>query len=88
MIKNKKHIAASNEIILLDLFSGTGGFAKGFEEAGFHIKKHYYSEIDKFSVANYQYNFKTAINLGDVTKINTKKIIIPTKSRIPFVKKS
>jgi DNA (cytosine-5)-methyltransferase 1 len=65
-------------IILLDLFSGTGGFAKGFEEAGFHIKKHYYSEIDTYAIANYRYNFKNAINLGDVTKINAKKIERPT----------
>lgn len=66
-----------NEIILLDLFSGTGGFSKGLEEAGYHIKQHYFSEIDKYAVANYQYNFKNAINLGDVTKINTKKIQRP-----------
>jgi DNA (cytosine-5)-methyltransferase 1 len=67
----------NKEIILLDLFSGTGGFAKGFEEAGFKIKQHYFSEIDKYAVANYQHNFKNAINLGDVTKINTKKIQRP-----------
>ncbi|MEO6301578.1 MAG: DNA (cytosine-5-)-methyltransferase [Bacteroidia bacterium] len=67
----------NKEIILLDLFSGTGGFAKGFEEAGFKIKQHYFSEIDKYAVANYQYNFKNSINLGDVTKINTKKIQRP-----------
>jgi len=66
-----------NEIVLLDLFSGTGGFSKGLEEAGYHIKQHYFSEIDKYAVANYQYNFKNSINLGDVTKINTKKIKRP-----------
>jgi DNA (cytosine-5)-methyltransferase 1 len=66
-----------NEIVLLDLFSGTGGFSKGLEEAGYHIKQHYFSEIDKYAVANYQYNFKNSINLGDVTKINTKKIQRP-----------
>lgn len=66
-----------NEIVLLDLFSGTGGFSKGLEEAGYYIKQHYFSEIDKYAVANYQYNFKNSINLGDVTKINTKKIQRP-----------
>jgi DNA (cytosine-5)-methyltransferase 1 len=67
----------NKNIILLDLFSGTGGFAKGFEDAGFNIKQHYFSEIDKYAVANYQYNFKNAIHLGDVTKINTKHIEQP-----------
>jgi DNA (cytosine-5)-methyltransferase 1 len=34
------------EVVLLDLFAGIGGFAKGLTEAGFVIKKHYFSEID------------------------------------------
>lgn len=67
----------NKNIILLDLFSGTGGFSKGLEEAGFNITQHYFSEIDKYAVANYQYNFKNSINLGDVTKINSKKIQRP-----------
>jgi DNA (cytosine-5)-methyltransferase 1 len=71
-MKNNKE-----EIILLDLFSGTGGFAKGLQDAGYAIKKHYYSDVDKYCVANYQYNFKHSTNLGDVTKINAKKIERP-----------
>jgi len=43
------------EIILLDLFAGIGGFAKGLTQAVFVIKKHYFSEIDKHAIANYQY---------------------------------
>ncbi len=65
-------------IILLDLFSGTGGFAKGFLNAGFRIKQHYFSEIDKYSVANYQNNFKDAKNLGDITQIKGTQIQRPT----------
>lgn len=65
------------EISLLDLFSGTGGFAKGLLASGFTIKSHQFSEIDKYSIANYQYNFKNAKNLGDITKINGKKINRP-----------
>jgi DNA (cytosine-5)-methyltransferase 1 len=65
------------EISLLDLFSGTGGFARGLLASGFIIKKHQFSEIDKYSIANYQYNFKNAKNLGDITKINTSKIEHP-----------
>lgn len=65
------------EISLLDLFSGTGGFARGLLASGFIIKNHQFSEIDKYSIANYQYNFKNAKNLGDITKINGKKIQRP-----------
>ncbi len=66
-----------NEIILLDLFSGAGGFAKGLLNAGFTIKKHYFSEIDKYCIANYQYNFKNAKNIGDITKVKNKTISRP-----------
>jgi len=65
------------EISLLDLFSGTGGFARGLLASGFIIKNHQFSEIDKYSIANYQYNFRNAKNIGDITKINTKKIEHP-----------
>ncbi len=65
------------EITYLDLFSGTGGFAKGLLSAGFVFRKHYYSEIDKYSVANYQYNFRNAKNIGDIQKIKGKQIEQP-----------
>jgi DNA (cytosine-5)-methyltransferase 1 len=77
MIVTETHSTQKNKIVFLDLFSGTGGFAKGLQEAGYTFRKHYYSDIDKYSVANYQYNFKHSINLGDVTKINSKKIERP-----------
>lgn len=66
-----------NEIVYLDLFSGTGGFAKGLQNAGFSFKKHYFSEIDKYSVANYQYNFRNAKNIGDIQKVKGKQIERP-----------
>lgn len=65
------------EISLLDLFSGTGGFARGLLASGFIINNHQFSEIDKYSIANYQYNFRNAKNIGDITKINAKKIEHP-----------
>lgn len=71
-----KHFTGKN-LVCLDLFSGTGGFAKGLLDAGFSFKKHYFSEIDKFSLANYQYNFKNAENLGDITKVKGKQIERP-----------
>lgn len=76
-MKTSDHIFISKGIVYLDLFSGTGGFAKGLLDAGVRIKKHYFSEIDKFSVASYQYNFKDSENLGDIKKINGKKIEHP-----------
>lgn len=57
------------EINLLELFSGIGGFTKGFERAGFKIKKHYFSEIDKHAIANYKYNYPNAEYIGSVTNV-------------------
>ncbi len=38
---------------ILELFSGIGGFAKGFRNAGYKFSEHYFSEIDKHAIANY-----------------------------------
>jgi len=60
-------------IVLLDLFSGTGGFAKGLLEAGYTFKKQYFSEIDKYAIANYKYNYKEAIYVGGVEEVKKEK---------------
>lgn len=57
------------DIILVELFSGIGGFAKGIEDAGYNITKHYFSEVDKHAIANYKYNFPHAEYLGSVTNV-------------------
>ena len=62
------------EIILLELFSGIGGFAKGLSDAGFNITKHYFSEIDKHAIANYKYNFTDAEYIGSVTDVSGHEI--------------
>ena len=56
-------------VVLLDLFSGIGGFPKGLESAGFNIIHHYFSEIDKHAIANYKHNFKDATYVGSVTNV-------------------
>ena len=58
------------KINILELFSGIGGFSKGFENAGFKIENHYFSEIDKHAIANYKYNFPNAKYIGSVTDIS------------------
>jgi len=57
------------EIDILELFSGIGGFSKGFIDAGYTIKNHSFSEIDKHAIANYKYNFKDAEHIGSVTDV-------------------
>ncbi|WP_344827174.1 DNA (cytosine-5-)-methyltransferase [Rurimicrobium arvi] len=67
----------SKEIIYLDLFSGIGGFAEGLRQADFVFKQHFFSEIDVHAAANYQYHFKDASNVGDITKFSGKEIPAP-----------
>ncbi|ATA92711.1 DNA (cytosine-5-)-methyltransferase [Capnocytophaga canimorsus] len=53
----------------IHLFGGIGGFAKGFEQAGYEFTEHYFSEIDKHAIVNYKYNFPNAKHIGSVTDI-------------------
>lgn len=61
----------NNSINIVELFSGIGGFSKGFQEAGYNINDHYYSEIDKHAIANYKYYFPNAKPLGSVINIQS-----------------
>jgi DNA (cytosine-5)-methyltransferase 1 len=60
--------------IFVDLFAGIGGFALGAYWAGLRFDEHYYSEIDKCACEVYQARFPEAINLGDIKKIDCKKL--------------
>lgn len=53
----------------IDLFSGIGGFALGFQKAGLNFKEHFFSEIDKNAINIYKNHFPEAKELGDVTTI-------------------
>ncbi|MFC2481495.1 MAG: DNA cytosine methyltransferase [Capnocytophaga granulosa] len=55
---------------IIDLFSGIGGFALGFQRAGYQFTEHYFSEIDKHAIANYKYNFPHAKHIGDITTLH------------------
>jgi DNA (cytosine-5)-methyltransferase 1 len=66
-----------HEIIILDLFSSIGGFAKAFIQAGYKFKKHYFSEVDKYAIINYLHNFKHAQYVGAIEKIDRKSIERP-----------
>lgn len=56
-------------MILLDLFSGYGGFHLGLQQAGFKFTKTYFSEKDKHAIANYRYNFPEAEYAGTVENV-------------------
>jgi len=59
----------------LDLFSGIGGFALGAYKAGWRFDNHYFSEVDEYAIKVYRRRFPDAIPLGDITKINTAKVM-------------
>lgn len=62
------------EVVLIDLFSGIGGMHKGIEDAGFVIKKCYFSEIDKHATATYKYRFPNAEHIGSVNSVSGRDI--------------
>jgi len=58
---------------MLDLFSGIGGFHKGFEQAGFKFDWVGFSEIDKYASAVYKHRFPRSEELGDITIIQPER---------------
>lgn len=61
-------------MILLDGFSGYGGFHKGLLDAGFVFDKTYFSEIDKHAIANYKQNFPNSEYAGSITDIDKSTV--------------
>jgi len=60
---------AMSGVRMLDLFSGIGGFHKGFAQAGYKFDWVGFSEIDQYASAVYKHKFKEAEELGDITTI-------------------
>lgn len=58
---------------MLSGFSGIDGFAKGFIDAGYTLKNHFFSEIDKHAIANTLYNFKNAQYAGPIENVQNTK---------------
>jgi DNA (cytosine-5)-methyltransferase 1 len=56
-------------MIYLDGFSGYGGFRHAFQLEGWKFDKVYFSEIDKYAIANYKYNFPESEWVGSISDI-------------------
>lgn len=60
--------------VLLDLFSGIGGFSSGIYRSGITPKAHYFSEIDKHAIAVYKHHFNKAIYAGSVENVSGRTV--------------
>lgn len=67
MVKN-------NNMNVLSLFDGMSCGQIALKRAGIKVDTYFASEIKKHAIEVTQYNFPNTIQLGDVTKINTKDL--------------
>jgi DNA (cytosine-5)-methyltransferase 1 len=58
----------------LDLFHGIGGFPLGMYWAGIKVDNHFCSDIEPYAVELYKLRFPDSVQLGDITKIDFKKL--------------
>lgn len=63
-----------NEIKVVSLFSGIGGFEEGLDLAKIKNRVVFASEIDAFAQKSYRANFEGSRLFGDITKINEEDI--------------
>lgn len=73
------------KIVLVDLFSGIGGFAEGFRRAGLEFAAHYFAEVAPGPISIYKKHFKDAEELGDVTAIRDFSRIKQRAQGVPLV---
>jgi len=59
----------------IDLFHGIGGFALGAYRANMKFKNHFCSDTNRYCQELYRKRFPGSIQLGDVSKINSKKLL-------------
>lgn len=63
-----------NKTKVVSLFSGIGGFEKGLEKSNLNFEVVFASEIDRFAINTYGYNFSLKNMHGDIKKINETEI--------------
>lgn len=68
-------IKMMNDYNYIDLFHGIGGFALGVYWAGMKFKNHFCSDIEPYTQELYKLRFPDSIQLGDITKIDTKELL-------------
>jgi len=59
---------------VVSLFSGIGGFEKGLEKSNLKYSVVFASEIDRFAIATYGYNYSLKTMHGDIKQVNEKDI--------------
>lgn len=64
----------NNNLKVVSLFSGIGGFESGFENSNLKTELVFSSEIDKYAGLTYGFNFNTKNMYGDIKKIDEKDI--------------
>jgi DNA (cytosine-5)-methyltransferase 1 len=62
------------KLTIFEAFAGYGGASFGLKKAGIPHKVIGFSEFDKFASEIFELNHPGIINLGDITKINPKKL--------------
>ena len=73
------------KIVLVDLFSGIGGFAEGLRRAGVEFAAHYFAEVAPGPISIYKKHFQNAEELGDVTAIRDFSGIKQRAQGVPLV---
>ena len=53
---------------VVSLFSGIGGFENGFDNSKMDYQLVFSSEIDKYAIQTYSYNFPVMNMYGDIKK--------------------
>ena len=70
MQNKKKGTNTRQDVNMLDLFSGIGGFSLGLKQAGVKIGYHGFSDIDEHPNKLYKRRFPNAKQLGSIVDVS------------------